>query len=109
MAEFTVQDFRPHGIDLSPPMTIFELTQSSRQQRRQLCASLAVWIARHVGPAGWRKRQLASVGCSPNSEWITSRTCYPSQSSILRGQSSLSSRDSERSASTLPPVWQEAQ
>jgi len=32
-----------------------------------------------------------------------------SSSSSVRGQSSWSSRDSERSASSLPPVWQRAQ
>ena len=38
------------------------------------------------------------------------RACLTSSnSSKLRGQSSLSKRDSERSASNLPPVWQRAQ
>lgn len=32
-----------------------------------------------------------------------------SASSIVRGQSDLSSRESERSASSLPPVWQRGQ
>ena len=35
--------------------------------------------------------------------------CHVSHSSMLRGQSSLSSRDRLRSASTRPPVWQRAQ
>ena len=32
-----------------------------------------------------------------------------SHASIVRGQSSLSSRERERSASSLPPVWQRGQ
>lgn len=34
---------------------------------------------------------------------------FYSQSSIRRGQSFLSSRERERSAITVPPVWQAAQ
>ena len=37
------------------------------------------------------------------------RLRHASHSSMLRGQSSLSSRDRLRSASTRPPVWQRAQ
>jgi hypothetical protein len=41
--------------------------------------------------------------------WGAAERYAPSSSSMVRGQSSFSSRDRLRSASSLPPVWHRGQ
>lgn len=68
-----------------------QLTATSAIPEPSTYAALASLAA--LGLAVWRHRRSA-------------RARYFSSASLsVRGQSSLSSRDSERSASTRPPVW----
>jgi enoyl-CoA hydratase len=88
----------------------------------QMLATLFDGITRHSPEGMWFKQRSEEVGFQqavaerdsgdPIADGVSRRrpTAYASsRSSIVVGQSSLRRRDRERSARSLPPVWQVAQ
>ena len=57
----------------------------------------------------WTGLLMADSGYPGDTPFYAGRGSRTSSSSTVRGQSPLSSFDSARSASTLPPVWQRGQ